>query len=103
MFFSIIMPIYNAATFLKESIQSIISQDFDDYECLLIDDGSKDDSLQIMREFAEQYSQIRIFSHENHGPAYTRNVGIEKARGEYLLFIDSDMYREHCVVCMSSC
>lgn len=90
MFFSIIMPIYNAATFLRESVNSIVSQDFDDYECLLIDDGSKDDSLQIMRELAEQYSQIRIFSHENHGPAYTRNVGIGKAQGEYLLFIDSD-------------
>lgn len=90
LFFSIIMPVYNAEDFLKDSLSSIISQDFGDYECILIDDGSKDRSFAIMQEYAGKSQKIRVFTQENHGPAYARNVGISKARGEYLLFIDCD-------------
>ena len=84
------MPVYNAEAFLWDSINSIVSQDFLDYECILIDDGSNDNSFFIMSKFAEEYSQIRVFTQTNHGPAYTRNLGIQKAQGEYILFIDSD-------------
>lgn len=90
MFFSIIIPVYNAEKYLEETVNSIVMQNFQDYECLLINDGSKDGSLQLMEKLAIKYSQIKIFSHENHGPAYTRNIGIENARGEYLIFVDAD-------------
>lgn len=90
MFFSIIIPVYNAEMYLEETVESIMMQKFQDYECLLIDDGSQDESLQLMRKLAKKYSQIKIFSHKNQGPAYTRNIGIENAEGEYLLFVDAD-------------
>lgn len=88
--YSIIIPVYNAQTTLPRCLDSIVTQKFSDYELLLINDGSKDDSDKICREYAEKYPQIRYFPKENGGVSSARNLGLEQARGEYILFVDSD-------------
>lgn len=89
---SIIVPIYNTEKYLKRCINSILSQSFKDFELLLIDDGSTDGSLQIIKEYEEYDKRVRIFSNKNQGPALTRNFGIDMAKSDYLMFIDSDDY-----------
>ncbi len=89
---SIIVPIYNTEKYLKRCINSILSQSFKDFELLLIDDGSTDGSLGIMKEYKEYDKRVRIFSNKNQGPALTRNFGIDMAKSNYLMFIDSDDY-----------
>ncbi len=69
---SIVVPVYNAQAFLSICVESILNQTFDDFELLLIDDGSKDQSLQAMHEFSKRDTRIRLFHHENHGVGYTR-------------------------------
>lgn len=87
---SIVVPVYNAQEFLSICVESILNQTFDDFELLLIDDGSKDQSLQVMRELSKRDIRIRLFHHENHGAGYTRNRGIQLASGQYITFIDAD-------------
>lgn len=88
--FSIIIPVYNSARFLHQCIGSIVGQAFRDYELILVDDGSTDDSCAICREYAEQYGHVRLIRQENGGPSAARNRGIAEATGEYLAFVDSD-------------
>lgn len=90
MTFSIIIPVYNKAATLQRCILSVISQECNDWELLLIDDGSDDDSLRICEKFKSE--KIRVFHHINHGVSYTRNKGIEEANGKYILFVDADDY-----------
>lgn len=90
MFLSIIIPIYNASAHLSETLDSILFQSYDDYELLLINDGSRDNSMQIMQEYAQKYSQIHIIDKANEGVSATRNCGICKAKGDYLYFMDAD-------------
>lgn len=85
---SIIIPIYNAEKYLNECIQSILCEADEETELLLINDGSKDASLQICKQY--ERANIRVFNNTNHGVSYSRNFGIEQARGEYILFVDSD-------------
>lgn len=91
---SIIMPIYNCGKYVKKAIKSLINQNYDfrKIELLLINDGSTDNSLEICSEFAKKYSNIKVFSHDNHGVSYTRNIGIKNATGAYITFLDSDDY-----------
>lgn len=92
---SIIVPIYNAANYLKRCINSLLEQGLEEgeYEILLINDGSTDDSLKICESFYKKFPKIiRIFSHENQGVAYTRNKGIQEAKGDYIAFVDADDY-----------
>ena len=92
---SIIVPIYNAAKYLKRCIESILAQGLnkDEYEILLINDGSKDNSLLICQEYHHNNPGIiRLFSHHNQGVAYTRNKGIKEAKGDYIAFVDADDY-----------
>lgn len=89
-FFSIIIPIYNMEKYLEKCINSIICQKFDGYEIILVDDGSRDSSFQIAQKLSEQYRNIKCFKKENGGVASARNYGIEKAEGEYLIFLDAD-------------
>ena len=91
---SIIVPIYNAERFLEECLESICRQTCKDLEILLIDDGSADSSPQICERFAEKDSRVRFFQKENGGPSDTRNYGIERASGDYIMFFDSDDYAE---------
>lgn len=87
---SIIIPVYNAESTLNRCIDSIINQSFDDWELLLIDDGSKDQSGKICDEYAAKDSRIKVFHKENGGVSSARNVGIDNSLGKWVTFIDSD-------------
>jgi len=87
---SIIMPIYNAEKYLSEAIESILNQTYKNIELICINDGSTDNSLKILEEYAIRDSRIKVYSQENHGEAYTRNRGLELITGKYTTFIDSD-------------
>ena len=87
---SIIMPIYNVASTVNESIDSALAQSFSDFELIIVDDGGPDNSYELCVARAEQEPRIRIIRQKNKGLAGARNTGIEHARGEYLAFLDSD-------------
>ena len=84
------MPVYNREKFLDRSVGSLISQTFKDIEIILVDDGSVDNSGKILDNFAKQDSRIKVFHQKNSGPATARNVGLDNATGEYIMFCDSD-------------
>ena len=89
---SIIVPIYNSEEYLSECLDSLVHQDFplDKYEIILYNDGSQDNSLNIMEKYKAQYSNIRVYTHPNIGVSQTRNCALNVAEGEYVWFIDSD-------------
>ena len=87
---SIIMPVYNAERFLPETIESLLKQTHKNIEILCVNDGSVDRSMEILNRFSQQDSRIRVFEQKNSGPAAARNLGLENATGEYLMFCDSD-------------
>ena len=89
---SVIIPIYNAEKSIGKCLDSIVSQLGENDELILINDGSRDKSLDIITEFEKRYSFIKVISKCNEGVAKTRNLGIDVAEGEYLLFIDNDDY-----------
>lgn len=88
--FSIIVPIYNTEKYLHSCIDSILAQTFNDFELLLIDDGSTDSSSYICDEYAIRDCRVRVFHKDNGGVSFARNVGLKNAVGEYLAFVDSD-------------
>lgn len=87
---SVIVPAYNAGAYLAETLASIRAQTFADFECIVIDDGSTDDTRAVMTEQARQDPRFVTISRENRGVVATRNEGIDAARGEWLAFIDAD-------------
>ncbi len=87
---SIIIPIFNSEEFINECLNSLIKQTFKNFEVICINDGSNDNSLTILKEFEKKDERIHIFSQNNTGAGIARNVGMEKSKGEYLLFLDSD-------------
>ena len=87
---SVIMPVYNTAQYLRQSVNSVIRQTYPDWELILIDDGSRDGSEKLCDLYAEQDSRIRVIHRTNSGPAAARNEGMKTAGGDYLLFLDSD-------------
>lgn len=91
---SIIIPVYNAEKYLPRCIGSILSQAFTDFELMLIDDGSKDKSGEICDEYAAKDKRIRVFHKPNGGVSSARNLGLDKAIGEYITFVDADDYLE---------
>lgn len=91
---SIIIPVYNPGKFINKCLNSIIHQTFKNIEILCIDDGSTDNSLNILKEFQKNDKRIRIFSQENLGAAASRNLGIENSKGKYILFVDADDWIE---------
>ena len=89
---SIIVPAYNAAGCIARCVESIVSQSYQELEILLLNDGSKDDTLAICRKLAEADPRIRVIDKPNTGAADTRSCGLALARGEYIQFADSDDY-----------
>lgn len=87
---SILVPVYNASRYLRECVSSLTGQTYADLQIVLINDGSTDDSWNIMQELARQDKRIEIYSQPNCGVAATRNRLLEKALGEFVLFVDSD-------------
>jgi glycosyltransferase involved in cell wall biosynthesis len=87
---SIIVPVYNVEKYVKCCIDSIISQNYNNIEIIIINDGSTDDSLKIVQNNYGTLSNVRIISQENRGLSEARNTGIDIANGEYLMFVDSD-------------
>lgn len=87
---SIIIPVYNVEKYLPECLESIIAQDFPDFECLLVDDGSTDGSGALCDSYAAQDSRFRVFHQQNMGVSAARNRGIAEATGEWISFVDSD-------------
>lgn len=88
--FSVIIPIYNAAETLHRCLDSLVPQLREDSELLIVNDGSTDASLEICAEYISRCPQIRLFSKENGGVSSARNLGLDHAQGEYVLFVDSD-------------
>ena len=91
---SILVPVYNAAPYLKECVDSLTGQSYRDLQIVLINDGSKDESWAVMEELARQDKRLEIYTQPNCGVATTRNHLLEKARGEFVLFVDSDDWIE---------
>lgn len=89
---SIIIPIYNRENTLNRCVNSVLSQDFPNFECILVDDGSTDSSPMICDDYTRQDCRIRTIHKENGGVGSARNAGIETAKGEWLFFLDSDDY-----------
>ncbi|MBP9765906.1 MAG: glycosyltransferase [Candidatus Pacebacteria bacterium] len=87
---SIIMPVYNGEKFLRESIESVLNQTFDNFEFIIINDGSKDNSLNIIKEYDVKDKRIKIIDQENKGVSSSRNNGIKSSNGKYITFIDCD-------------
>jgi glycosyltransferase involved in cell wall biosynthesis len=93
-FFSIIIPVYNVAQYLGQCLDSIVLQDFKSWELICINDGSNDGSGDILSQYGERHKQIRIENIENSGTATARNRGLKLAKGQYVLFVDSDDWIE---------
>lgn len=87
---SVIMPVYNSAEYLHLAVESVKKQTFEDWELLLIDDGSSDESGTLCDQYALQDERIRVFHQENKGITVTRNRGMKESAGEYITFIDND-------------
>lgn len=90
--YSVIIPVYNAEGTLRRCLDSLVGQQFSNYELLLINDGSTDGSDAICREYVNTYPCVRYFAKENSGVSSARNLGLEQAEGKYILFVDSDDY-----------
>ena len=92
---SVIVPIYNADKYLKKCLDSICFQTYQNLQIILINDGSADSSLSICNEYKKRDQRIEIYTQENSGVSSARNVGLIKAKGDYITFVDSDDYLEH--------
>ena len=91
-YITVIIPFWNVEDYLSRSVSSVLAQTFLDFELILVDDGSGDNSGMIADRFAEQHPNIRVSHHEHHGVSCARNAGLDAACGEYIHFMDSDDY-----------
>jgi glycosyltransferase, group 2 family protein len=87
---SILIPVYNTASYLADCFNSVINQSYQDFEVIVIDNGSTDESAQICDEWAKKYAQIKVFHQENQGLIAARREGWKHAAGEWMMFLDSD-------------
>ncbi len=89
---SVIVPVYNVEKYLDKCLTSILEQTYKDFECIIIDDGSVDDSNIIISEYAKKSSKFKVIHQKNKGVSAARNAGIDIAKGDYITFVDSDDY-----------
>ena len=87
---SIIIPVYNQEKYLKETLQSVINQSFSNWKCILINDGSVDDSVAIINEYLTQDNRFHFINSENKGVSNARNLALQQVKGDYILFLDGD-------------
>ena len=90
MFLSFVVPVYNAAQYLPECLDSLLAQDISDYEIICVNDGSTDTSPEILGQYAAQHGNIRVINKENGGVVSARNAGLSAAQGDYIWFVDAD-------------
>lgn len=86
---SVIIPVYNSANYISRCVESVLDQTYCNWQMILVDDGSKDKSLEICQKYANEDNRINVIHQENAGPGIARNAGIAKASGNYVVFIDS--------------
>ena len=91
---SFIVPIYNVEPFMRKCVDSLLAQDYDAYEIVLVDDGSPDECPAICDQYADKYDNICVLHQDNGGLSVARNAGLKVAKGEYICFVDSDDYWE---------
>lgn len=95
---SVVMPCYNEAERIAGAVKSVFEQTFKDLELIVVDDGSKDDSLKVLSTLSKQYPRLQYFSQENRGAGPARNHGLRQAAGEYIAFLDADdSWDPHCL------
>ena len=87
---SVVIPAYNAEQFLDETLESVLSQTYENWECIIVNDGSTDNTESIAKKWCEKDARFCYFYKENSGVSDTRNLGIKEARGEYIAFLDAD-------------
>ena len=96
--YSIIIPLYNKAPYVRKALESVTSQIYTDFECIIINDGSSDNSLEVVKNFVDELKiedrRLKIISQENAGVAAARNRGVKESKGEYLAFLDADDWWE---------
>lgn len=91
---SIVIPVYNVEKYLPRCVESILNQTYENWEAVFVNDGSKDNSLGILREYQNEDKRIKIIDKKNEGSGIARNTGMEQSKGEYLAFLDSDDWYE---------
>ena len=96
--FSVLIPVYNVEKYLDQCLKSVLTQDFTDFEVILVNDGSTDQSPVICKSIAESDSRVKFYDKENEGLLLTRRFSIKQASGEYILFLDSDDFWEQGVL-----
>ena len=89
---SIVVPVYNVEAYLEKCLDSLVNQNFDNYEVIIVNDGSTDKSKEIAQRYENKYSNVVLIDQKNKGLGGARNTGIEAVKGEYILFVDSDDY-----------
>ena len=101
---SILMPVYNSQEYLKNTVQGVINQSYKEWELILVDDGSKDNSKNICIELQKIDNRIRFVNKENTGVSDTRNIALDNAKGKYIAFIDSDdsVHKDYLKILLSS-
>ncbi|NDL01284.1 glycosyltransferase family 2 protein [Photorhabdus bodei] len=87
---SIIIPAFNVEDIIENSINSVLNQTYKNTEIIIVNDGSTDGTMDVLNRLSEQYFNIEVFSQENRGISAARNVGLSKAKGDYVTFLDSD-------------
>ena len=87
---SIVVPVYNAEKYIGTCINSVLEQTYNNFELLLINDGSKDNTLEVLKRYED--ARVKVYSFENQGAGKTRNKGIQLSKGKYITFIDADDY-----------
>ena len=87
---SVIMPVYNSEQFLRMAVDSVLNQTFEDFELILVDDGSKDGSGAVCDEYAKKDLRVKVIHQENRGMCFSRNRAMDIACGEYIMFTDND-------------
>lgn len=91
---SVLIPCYNVANYLVQCLDSVVNQTYRDLQIVLVDDGSKDNTWQVLQEYAKKDTRVEVYHQENQGVASTRNNLLDKVKGDYVLFIDSDDWME---------
>ena len=92
--FSVVVPVYNVETYLEQCLESLQAQNYQDYEVVCVNDGSTDNSREILAQWEERFPQMSVIDRENGGLSAARNTGLKEAKGDYVVFVDSDDWVE---------